>query len=385
MAFNASPIFSNYDKYKDKYNLCCAVMDRIETSVKYLNSHMQYPFAEEPDLVTFVVYACMLVDGVKVLYERVFHESAYNKEKKYFIHAQQQRFLNLQEEDYIDDDKFFEYFRSVVFAHPYNTDRTFKNIYGSQVSPYVLCGYTPVNLLGEISDPIGAKIYTSKERRNGGDIILLEVSFRQFINYLNSRYNKLFKVIEWLKKEKIETEEKWKNEKIYASDNPILTLLDISRVLNERLMTNYGVNQLLYYLSCKISNLDNEKLIEIYRGKIIERIPDIINAVNLLDEERIDEIIYELTRSPDNVKGEHYYQLEKIYSYLHESDEIIKPIESSNEEWGLIQADKFSKGFASKWVNINAYNMPTSEIKLLVAVACYFENHKKEYSYLIKK
>ena len=79
----------------------------------------------------------------------------------------------------------------MIFAHPYNTDRTYKSVYGSQVSPYVLCGYTPVNLLSEISDPIGAKIYTSKDRRNGGDVLLLEVSFKQFINYLNNRYNKL--------------------------------------------------------------------------------------------------------------------------------------------------------------------------------------------------
>ena len=87
-AFNASPISSNFEKYKDKYNLCCAVMDRIETAVKYLNSHMEYPFSEESDLVTFVVYSCMVVDGVKTLYEKIFHESAYNG-KKHFIHAQQ--------------------------------------------------------------------------------------------------------------------------------------------------------------------------------------------------------------------------------------------------------------------------------------------------------
>ena len=91
----------------------------------------------------------------------------------------------------------------------------------------------------------------------------------------------------------------------------------------------------------------------------------------------VNKIVYELTKSPDKVNGEHYYQLEKIYSYLHESEVVVRPIESSNEEWGLIQVDEFSKGFAHKWVSIDAYNMSTSEIKLLVAVACYFENHKK--------
>ena len=224
----------------------------------------------------------------------------------------------------------------MIFAHPYNTDRTYKSVYGSQVSPYVLCGYTPVNLLSEISDPIGAKIYTSKDRRNGGDVLLLEVSFKQFINYLNNRYNKLNKVIEWFKQEKIDTEEKWKKEKVTLKSNPIETLLNIIKVLDDRLMNNYGINQIYFYLNCRVTNSINEKAINIYRKKIIESIPFLIDAVNSLDEDEINDILYNLTKSPDRVKGEHYYQLEKIYSYLDESDDVIKPVESSNEEYSML-------------------------------------------------
>ena len=71
-----------------------------------------------------------------------------------------------------------------------------------------------------------------------------------------------------------------------------------------------------------------------------------------------------------------YYQLEKIYSYLDTRSEVID--KASNEYWGLKQAYDFSKEFAKKWVKIDIKTMQYDEIKLLVAVACYFESQEQK-------
>lgn len=64
-----------------------------------------------------------------------------------------------------------------------------------------------------------------------------------------------------------------------------------------------------------------------------------------------------------------HYQLEKIFCYLNEYDYLS----SGDVEWGLKQAEAFSKEFAKKWVIIEPYNMSFNETKMLTNVACYLE------------
>ena len=66
-----------------------------------------------------------------------------------------------------------------------------------------------------------------------------------------------------------------------------------------------------------------------------------------------------------------HYQLEKIFSYLNE--------EYGDVEWGLIQAEAFSKEFAKKWVIIKPREMGFDEIKMLTNVACYSHFCKKYF------
>ena len=66
------------------------------------------------------------------------------------------------------------------------------------------------------------------------------------------------------------------------------------------------------------------------------------------------------------------YQLEKIFCYLNDRCDYVNVI------WGRQQAHEFSKGFAKKWVTIDAKNMSFEEIKLLVTTACYLEHEEQE-------
>lgn len=69
-AVNSSPVFSHDSKYLSRYNLCCAVMDRLDTCVKKLNSYGDYPESEE-DFMIFMMFSCMLKDAISELFKRL--------------------------------------------------------------------------------------------------------------------------------------------------------------------------------------------------------------------------------------------------------------------------------------------------------------------------
>ncbi len=375
-AFESSSIFSREEKYSDKYYLCSAVIERLESAVDYINLNIKYPFKKH-EYICFMLYATMIIDGVKVLYERIFQKSPYNKEIKYFKHAQKQAVLHLSEEEFVNDDKFFEYLRSITFAHPFNTDRTYKNIYGSQVSPRVLPGAQIGKIFeDDIEDPVGALVYSSKKHGFGTNTVIVETSFKELFLYINDRYQKLIPVIDWFNTETLNTNDEWEKHKTTSNLEPNKALLEIIGILKERYINYSGIYQLLWYLDCNVSCKDNLERINLYRSEIAKQIPLMQKAIDNFDYDKLDLIIYELTKSPKKIKGECHYQLEKIYRDLRENEKREEPIDD-RERWALKQADEFYKMFAKNWVKIDVKTMANSEIKLLVAVACYCENTKK--------
>ena len=49
-------------KEVDKFNLVCAVMDRLDSASRYLNDHSEYP-KDESQYLAFMAYACMICDS----------------------------------------------------------------------------------------------------------------------------------------------------------------------------------------------------------------------------------------------------------------------------------------------------------------------------------
>jgi hypothetical protein len=198
---NYSSLFANKDEYRSKYNLCCAIVNRLSLAVDYINSNLVYPLKEN-ELILFMVYSCMIIDGVKTLYSSVFRKKLHSKEKKFFLQSQKQTLFFLPKGAIIDDDMFFEYLRSIMFAHPFETSRKYKEVYGVQISQYILSGYGYNKVTySEYKDPIAVKIYTTNKTEIGHDAVL-EFSFRELINYLISRYNKIEVIINWFMEEK---------------------------------------------------------------------------------------------------------------------------------------------------------------------------------------
>ena len=63
-AFNETPLFMYNEEYKTCFNLFCAVTDRLESCIEYLNGHAETPKTEE-DFLSFVMFSCMVLDAVK--------------------------------------------------------------------------------------------------------------------------------------------------------------------------------------------------------------------------------------------------------------------------------------------------------------------------------
>ena len=68
---NSSDIFHKSEKLKEKYNLICVVVDRLESATNYLNSHSAFPKSEET-FICFLVYACMVKDAIEKLFGSIY-------------------------------------------------------------------------------------------------------------------------------------------------------------------------------------------------------------------------------------------------------------------------------------------------------------------------
>ena len=369
---NASAIFTEHEDYKPIFNLICVFMDRIDSSVRYLNNYMDMPGSEE-DFINFLVYAAILRDGVKTLFENVFHkEPPCIGEKRYFSNAMYHNKPFFNEDTCPTDDDFFEYLRAMAFAHPYEVSGRQRN------RPYMQSGekhYCPWVIVGNslkafsgFKDAVGVRVYSSIDEEGITDIT---ISFSALKAYIKSRYDGIEELTKWAEAGIEKQTEEWKQVKVNRNQQPAEILQEIIEILKERFENAFSIETALMYLNCPLSDERNEKNVAIFREAIIRTVPTICDCVDSLDYAGMGRAISIVFSQPQRMHAMAHYQLEKIYSYLDFRSKTIDPF--SNEYWGLRQAYAFSQGFAKKWVMIDVVNMPYDEIKLLVRVACYLE------------
>ena len=162
-------------------------------------------------------------------------------------------------------------------------------------------------------------------------------------------------------------EQQWKKHKVNRTENSIETLEDVKSILNERYIETNDIDDLITYLDCKCSLAVNNESVKKYRDAIVNKIPEICDAVDNYNHDAIYDIVEEILYARPKAYPMMYYQLEKIYCYLDSN------YGEANIKWGLLQAKDFANGFAKKWVKIIPEQMTFSEIKLLTSVACYLE------------
>jgi len=370
-AINSTPIFSHDKKYMAKYNLMCAIMSRIASCVNKLNTYSDYPDSEE-DFIVFLTFGCMIVDAWKIISKELGIESKEKNEYKYFKRYYETSNIYNIDAEIPTDDKFFEYFRALAFAHPFETSRPkFLKNGETQYSPWVSVNKS-LSFFHNMKNAVGIRIYSSLSE----DIFRVMMPFSVIKGYIKSKHEKIRLVTDWVKQEIKNAHEEWQKIKINRQQDTVAILNEIKSVLEQRYENAYSIENALSYLTCHLTIQSNIENIDKFRKAIESKIPSLCDSVDALDYEKMEDALAILYETPKVMHQMAHYQLEKIYSYLDERSDYIDP--ASNEYWGLQQAYEFSQEFAKNWVTIDVRTMQYDEIKLLVAVACYLEKEKQD-------
>lgn len=365
-AFNETPLFMYNEEYKTCFNLFCAVTDRLESCIEYLNGHAETPKTEE-DFLSFVMFSCMVLDAVKHVLKQLDIEKI--DKIDYFQNICLSKPLNIEKHKCPTDDKCFEYLRSIMFAHPFETNRPkFFMKHEIQYSPWVIAN-NPATKFRGIKDGVGVRIYSNKF----DEIKDLIFSFDVLKKYIKSQYLLLDLATEKVKEIVSLKEIEWKKHKINRSLDYLDILKEIKDILKLRHEEYYDVETVIRYMGCKNTLKENLTSVERFKQGIIEIIPDLCDAIDSLNYEMATEKLdYILHQRPWKMHSMANYQLGKIYCDLNETQIVSK------REWALEQVELFSKEFAKKWVTIIPQEMSFDEIKLLVTVSCYLEKIEQE-------
>lgn len=347
------------------HNVLYAFGNRISTSVKYLNKNSNYPASEE-DFICFIVFACMIVDGIQKI-TKLLNINNVSETHILSFHI----YPEIEFSNQLTDKESFCYLRSMVFAHPYETNRTkiFKEYFGTQVSPWVIV--IPDLYNNNIKEPIGFRTYTEKKDNNNFDIRDIIISFSDLKTYIKYQFNQITLIINGLKEKINKQQEEWKKIKINRNQSAIDILKEIKSILNDRHQEVYNIKRFIDYLSIPLSCSENEQPVKEYREAIINIIPELCDAVDDIDNEKIGEIENNLLHVPILGMPENIgYHLQKI-RYLDEENDLSKI--KSNYDFGLCMLKHFCRDLANKWVIIKPEIMSYKEIFLLVNTTLFLE------------
>lgn len=343
---------------KEKFELICTVMDQFDNSIEYLNHITSVPHSSN-DIILFLHHCCIIKDGINQVCN-VLNISIKNTNilEKYTLSNP----INLPPGEYKGDDKFFEYLRSLFFAHPFITDRSIPNpIKGEiQYSPYILTDMR--GIFSDSKDSIGIMIYSNKR-----DMFHICIEYEDIKKYISQKFLLIKDIISEFQQIIDNKAKEWSNRKVNRKQSNAEILLDIISIFKERYLDYYEIKELYDYLTCNISNPENIKIVNKYRNIINNSISSICDCIDKMDYDNLYKIISPILNPKIKEKYPMMnYQLEKIYCYLNDDG-------YGDISWGLKQAEAFSKEFAKKWVKINANEMGFIEIKLLTTIACYYE------------
>lgn len=366
-----SPIFFNDSKYLSQYNLCCAVVDRLDTCVEKLNSYGDYPDSEE-DFMVFMMFSCMLKDAINELFKRL-KITLPKESRNYFNTIYRKSPVYNPDKEEPTDDKFFEYLRSLMFAHPCETTRAnFLKKNEIQYSPWVIVN-DQIRIFDECKDAVGVRVYTNMSEE------ILDIVFPFFVlkEYVRSKYEVLPLATQHILQQISEVKKQWEKVKINRNQSPIDILKEIEEVLASRYSSaKHEIVELIQYLCCELSDESNRVSVEKFKSEIINNISALCDATDALDDASISNICDNIIKNPKKMHGMALYQMGKIFCYL--SDQSYDNVSVEDIGFGLIQAKYFANGFAKKWVTINEKTMSFGEIKLLVRTACYLERKEQE-------
>ncbi|MED1105015.1 hypothetical protein [Bacillus paramycoides] len=333
----------------------CAIMDRLDDTVDYLNElklntgkYQRSAF----DFFEFINNAAVVVDCIQEL-AKIFHVPDEEIKDSTAI------FDELGKDGKGTDKKYFEYLRSLCSVHPVGTDRH-KRYQDStfECSPFVTWNNRGMGFHN--GSELSAIVYTSKD----GDFPkTVHIYISQIFEYVESRLGfveKITDAIDQYQKEVISDFKKSSIKKENEFDNYIDYLKNLDKELNDRFRSEvyYSFDYIIKLFGLKLSNPENQKKMDLYLNALKYAIEFEHNRIQnmsydgyennglLHSEKNIETSLYFELYSPTSKSEErrkYRYNLEKVEYLSYDSGE-------ENKEWAYKQL-KGALIFLEKYVS----------------------------------
>lgn len=379
--FNDTNVFKYDKELKSKHTHVCAVLDRLRQATSWINCHQETPAGDHAPtrLMTFMMFSSVIKDGIEKLRKDFGLQGAiFNKTKpesrQFFSDVCQGAPLNIPKDECPSDDAFFQYFRSLVFAHPGKVEFSQGILRPGEVQhcPYIIERGLR-NYADEPDDYVGVMIYSTEKDR---DWKTLRVRFSALKAYLKSRYDSLGLVLAKIEQKIKSSRKAWTKVVV----DPTLPPLEQSKFMrcefNKRCedMMEYEVGRLIELLEAPCTIKENQSSVAAYRKEIEDAVPRLVECFTALDYSEFISIIDHYSEHEVDESLKLNYHLRKIFEYLDEED---------RRDWATRDIDMVAQDFVKKWVCIDQSAMSSQEIKMLITLACYnkycrFQSASKE-------
>lgn len=384
--------FSLLKKYKNNdnaWNSICALMDRIEDIVIYLNekelntgkwNRCAFDFFE------FIEQAGVLIECIDELYK--IYDIKPSRTKTIFKHKEiNEAYLSkLKEENKIakvGDLNYFEYIRSLSSVHPGKTDRhkefQFANF---EVSPYVVWN---------------GGIYALDPRCNG-EIILVtynneidqmlinkSIYIKEIFNFIKYKYYSINYLTKYVKKYYLDEIKTLRDTPIRKRNDLKNNLEYLNNLVNEskKRCPNITdeIQEVIDIFNQQITREENINKYNKYCNALLYSMKGIHRQLQNMDfkcESPIDNLLFKLLvgeiHLKNNAKMNYSYPLQKI---------LDLKLESGDKEFALIQY-KTLLPFFNKYIKVteeDLYQLSYEELYVLSQIAIYL--HELEYNDIV--
>lgn len=373
-ALNNTTIFRCDEELNAKYSIVCAVLDRLRHATAWINTHQQTPQGQyaPTGLMTFMMFASLVKDSIQSLRKAfgvnsVLFDSGRPESRQFFSDVCTREPLNIPYESCPTDDAFFQYFRSLVFAHSGEITMSQGVLRKNEVqySPFIVESGLR-NYASEPDDYVGVMIYSTEKKR---DWKILRVRFSALKAYLKSRYESLGLVLEKIEKKIRSARKEWLNIAVDSALSPLNQLKFIRGEFARRCeyCMEYEVGRLIELLEAPCSIAENRDCVAEYRKDIENAVPRLVECFSSLNYSDFIEIVDHFANHKVDESLKLNYTLQKIFEYLNNPE---------RREWATCDIDMVAQDFVGKWVKIDQNIMTAIELKMLITLACYLERNE---------
>ena len=384
--------FSLLKKYKNNdnaWNSICALMDRIDDIVIYLNekelntgkwNRCAFDFFE------FIEQAGVLIECIDELYK--IYDIKPSRTKTIFKHKEiNEKYLSkLKEENKtakVGDSKYFEYIRSLSSVHPGKTDRhkafQFANF---EVSPYVVWNGGIYALDPRCNGEIILVTYNNKTDQM---LINKSIYIKEIFNFIKYKYysiNYLTKSVKKYYLNEIKTLRTTPIKKRKDLKNSLEYLNNLANESKKRCPNiTDEIQEVIDIFNQQITRKENINKYNKYCNALLYSMKGIHRQLQNMDfkcESPIDNLLFKLLvgeiHLKNNAKMNYTYPLQKI---------LELKLESGDKEFALIQY-KTLLPFFNKYIKVteeDLYQLSYEELYVLSQISIYL--HELEYNDIV--